>query len=356
MREQSMARGIRKSGGSVLALTLALMALAPPAPAAAQTVASQAVADFYRGRTLTISVGLSAGGGYDLHARVLARYLGRHLPGAPAIVVKNAPGAGGLTLVNALYSTLAHDGSELATFERGILLEPLLDAAQARFDPLRFSWIGSTDNDASTCLSWHTAAVKTMDDVMRHELIVGGTGSTAIANTFPRVLNAVLGARFRVIPGYPGANEALLAMERGETQGFCSLGFATLEAIRPGWMAEHKVNIFVQLALKKSSEHPEVPLALDFAKTQADRQAIELIVSPNLFARPFAAPPGVPANRLAALRKAFDETVTDPDYLAEAKERGLHVELVTGAELDDVLRRLYATPKEIVTRVKEAVN
>src|ERR1700722_10361552 len=342
-RERIMVRG-----GTILALWLALV-LALPARA-------QSVADFYRGRTVTISVGLSAGGGYDLHARVLARFFGKHLPGAPAVVVKNAPGAGGLTLVNALYSTLARDGTELATFERGILLEPLLDTAQARFDPLRFSFIGSTDNDTSTCLSWHTSAVKTMEDVMRRELIVGGTGSTAIANTFPRVLNAALGTKFRVIPGYPGANDALLAMERGETQGFCSLGFATLEAIRPGWMRDHKVNIFVQLALKKSSEHPEVPLALDFAKTDADRQAIALIVSPNLFARPFAAPPGVPADRLEALRKAFDETVTDPDYLAEAKARGLHVELVTGAELDDVLRRLYATPKEIVTRVKEAVN
>jgi tripartite-type tricarboxylate transporter receptor subunit TctC len=335
--------------GTILALMLARMGVAPPA-------AAQSAADFYRGRTVTISVGLSAGGGYDLHARVLARYLGKHLPGAPAIVVKNAPGAGGLTLVNALYSTLARDGTELATFERGILLEPLLDAAKARFDPLRFGWIGSTDNDASTCLSWHTSPVKTMDDVMRQELIVGGTGSTAIANTFPRVLNAVLGTKFRVVPGYPGANEALLAMERGETQGFCSLGFSTLEAIRPGWLADRKVNVFVQLALQKSSEHPEVPLALDFARSEADHRAIELIVSPNLFARPFAAPPGVPADRLKALRQAFDETVTDPDYLAEAKARGLHIDLVPGAELDNVLRRIYATPKDVVTRVQGAVN
>jgi tripartite-type tricarboxylate transporter receptor subunit TctC len=332
-------------GAAILALLLAA------APATAQSVA-----DFYRGRTITVSVGLSAGGGYDLHARVLAKYFGRHVPGAPAVVVKNVPGAGGLTLVNALYTTLPRDGSELATFERGITLEPLLDSAQARFDPLRLSWIGSTDNDASTCLSWHTAGVKTMDDLMRQELIVGGTGSTAIANTYPRLLNAVLGTRFRVIPGYPGANDALLAMERGETQGFCSLGFSTLEAIRPGWMAEHKVNIFVQLALKKSSEHPEVPLALDFAKTDADRAAIALIVSPNLFARPFAAPPAVPGDRLEALRKAFEETVSDPDYLAEAKARSLHVELVTGRELDAVLRRIYATPGEIVARVKDAVN
>jgi tripartite-type tricarboxylate transporter receptor subunit TctC len=341
-----MSRGSLGIGGSMLLLWLAL-----PVP-----VAAQSPADFFRGRTVTISVGSSAGGGYDLHARVLAKYFGKHLLGAPSILVKNSPGAGGLALVNALYSTLARDGTELATFDRGIALQPLLDAAQARFDPLRFSWIGSTDNDASTCLSWHTAPVKTMDDLMREELIVGGTGSTAIANTFPRVLNAVLGTKFRVIPGYPGTNDALLAMERGETQGICSLGFATLEAIRPGWVRERKVNIFVQLALQKSREHLDVPLGLDFAKTEADRQAIALIVSPNLFARPFAAPPGLPPDRLEALRKAFDETVVDPDYVAEAQARALHIELVTGRELDTVLRRLYATPKEIVARVKDAVN
>ena len=142
----------------------------------------------------------------------------------------------------------------------------------------------------------------------------------------------------------------------GETQGFCSLGFATLDAIRPGWVRDHKVNIFVQLALQKSREHPEVPLALDFARNEADRQAIALIVSPNLFARPFAAPPGVPPDRLEALRKAFDETVSDPDYLAEAQARALRIELVSGRALDEVLRRIYATPKEIVTRVKDAVN
>jgi tripartite-type tricarboxylate transporter receptor subunit TctC len=337
--------------GSILPATLALVALMVPPPASAQTPA-----DFYRGKTLTITVGSSAGGGYDLHARVLAKYFGRHIPGTPAIVVKNSPGAGGLALVNALYATIARDGTELATFDRGIALDPLFGGAQAKFDPLKFSWIGSTDNDASTCLAWHTAPVKTMEDVLRQPLIVGATGATAIANTFPRVLNAALGAKFVIIPGYPGAADALVAMERGETQGFCSLGFATLEALRPDWVRDHKVNIFVQLALQKRPDHPEVPLALDFAKTEADRLAIALIVSPNLFARPFAAPPGVPAERLQALRMAFDETVNDPDYLAEANARALHIELVTGAELETVLRRIYATPNDVVARVKAAVN
>jgi tripartite-type tricarboxylate transporter receptor subunit TctC len=330
-------------------ISLILVAIA--APAGAQTVA-----DFYRGKTLTITVGLAAGGGYDLHARVLAKYLGRHVPGMPAVVVKNSPGAGGLTLVNALSSSISRDGTEIATFDRGIALDPLFGGSQVRFDPLKLGWIGSTDNDASTCLSWHTSPVKTVEDVMRTPLIVGATGATAVANTFPRVLNAVLNTKFVIIPGYPGAADALVAMERGETQGFCSLGFSTLEALRPEWVRDRKVNVFVQLALEKSRDHPNVPLALDFAKTEADRQAIALIVSPNRFARPFAAPPGVPPQRLEALRQAFDDTVRDPEYLAEAKARALHVELVTGAELEAVLRRLYATPSEIVTRVKAAVN
>jgi tripartite-type tricarboxylate transporter receptor subunit TctC len=332
-------------------LTLAMTTLVLASPARAQSVA-----DFYRGKTLTITVGVGTGGGYDLHARVLARYFGRHVPGMPSVVVKNSPGAGGLALANALYATLPRDGTELATFDRGIALNPLFGGSQARFDPLKLGWIGSTDNDASTCLSWHTSAVKTMDDVMRHELIVGGTGATAVANTFPRVLNAVLGTKFVIIPGYPGAAEALIAMERGETQGFCSLGFSTLEALRPDWVRDRKVNVFVQLALQKSPDHPDVPLALDFARIDADRQAIALIVSPNLFARPFAAPPGLPSERLEALRQAFNETVTDPDYLAEAKARALHIELVSGPELEAVLRKIYATPSDVVARVKAAVN
>ena len=318
---------------------------------------AQPAADFFRGRAITISVGLSAGGGYDLHARVFARYFGKHVPGAPAIVVKNAPGAAGLSLVNSFYNTAPKDGSELATFDRGIPLEPLLHGtANTRFDPLRLVWLGSTDNDASTCFSWHSSPVKTLGDVMKQELIVGGTGSTANAVAYPRTLNAVLGTKFRVIAGYPGSAEALIAIERGETQGFCSMGFATLESVRPDWMREHKVNQLVQLAVRKNPDHPQVPLALDVARTEADRAALTLMFSPNLYARPFAAPPDLPLERTAALRKAFNETVRDPDYVAEAKARGLHIELVTGEEIERIIRQLYDTPRDVVERMREAMK
>jgi tripartite-type tricarboxylate transporter receptor subunit TctC len=338
----------------VTALIAVLASIAPPA--AAQNVAQGPVADFYRGKTITISVGFSVGGAYDLHARTLARVLGKHVPGRPNVIVKNAPGAAGLVLVNSLYNTLPKDGTELATFDRSVPLEPLLNPDRARFDALKLNWIGSTDNDASTCFAWHASPVKTLEDATKRELVVGGTGIGGNSVVFPRVLNAVLGTRFKVVTGYPGSAEVLLAMERGETEGFCSMGFPTLELARPEWVRDRKVNILVQLALEKNKDHPEVPLALDLAKTPADRQAIELVVSPNLFSRPFAAPPGVPDDRIKALRQAFDRTLTDPEYVADAAAKKLQVVAVKGDEIEAVLRRVYAMPKSIVERLRDAIK
>jgi tripartite-type tricarboxylate transporter receptor subunit TctC len=324
--------------------------------AAAQGVVQGAVADFYRGKTITISVGFSVGGAYDLHARTLARVLGKHVPGRPTVIVKNAPGAAGLVLVNSLYNTLPKDGTELATFDRSVPLEPLLNPDKARFDALKLNWIGSTDDDASTCFAWHTSPVKTLDDLLKRELVVGGTGIGGNSVIYPKVLNAVLGTKFKIVTGYPGSSEVLLAMERGETEGFCSMGFPTLELARPEWVRDRKVSILVQLALQKNKDHPEVPLALDFAKTSADRQAIELVVSPNLFARPFAASPGVPEERVSALRAAFDATMADPEYLADAAAKKLQVVQVKGDHIDAVLRGIYAMPKSVVERVRDAIK
>ena len=338
----------RKHCCAVFILCLALFS--------SRALAQNPVADFYRGRTINLSVGFTAGGGYDLHARTLARVLAKHVPGSPNIVVKNVPGAAGLVLANSLYSVLPKDGTELATFDRAIPLEPLLDPGVARFDALKLNWIGSTDNDASTCYAWHTAPVKTLQDLMQQELIVGATGSVGDAVSFPRILNVTVGTKFKVVTGYPGSTEALLAMERGETQGFCSMGFSTLEVSRPQWVRDHSVNILVQLALTKNKDHLDVPLALDFAKTPTDRQMLELIVSPNLFARPFTVGPGVPPDRVGALRTAFNETMMDPDYQADAAARKMHVQLVKGEEIDAVLQRIYSMPKDIVERVKAAVR
>ena len=337
----------RRIAPLLLAASLGLVSVTPGAKA-------ESVADFYRGKTVTIFVGFSAGGGYDLHARLLARYMVKHLPGAPTIIVKNLPGGSGLTLINNIYNTAPRDGTQFATFDRAIPLEPLFESSQARFDPLKMNWIGSSDNDGSTCVAWHDAAVKTFDDLKTNQLVVGATGSVGIAYTFPRLANEVLGTKFKIINGYPGSTDVMLSIERGETQGFCSSGFATMELNRPDWVREKKINYLVQVAMAKEKDHPEVPLALDYAKTPADRQALELVISPTLMARPFAAPPEVPAERVAALREAFNATLTDPEYLADAAKSRLQVQLVKGEDIDALLRRLYATPKPVVDRVTNA--
>jgi tripartite-type tricarboxylate transporter receptor subunit TctC len=324
--------------------------------ASAQANAQDPVASFFRGKTITIGVGFTAGGGYDLHARTLARFFGKHLPGNPSIVVKNVPGAAGLVLANALANTAPKDGTEIATFDRAIPLEPLVSPDRARFDALKLNWIGSTDNDVSTCFAWHAARVKTFDDLLQHELVVGGTGTGGNAHIYPKVLNAVLGTKFKLVPGYPGSTEVLLAMERGETEAFCSMGFVTLEYTKPHWVRDKTVNVLVQLGITKNKDHLDVPLALDLAKTTADRQAIEFVVSPNLFARPFTAPPDVPPERVAALRRAFNATLVDPEYLAEAAARKMQVVPVKGEEIEDVLKRIYSMPRSVMDRVKEAIK
>ena len=342
-------RRFAASGVACLAAcTLALLA--------SDASAQDAVASFYRGKTITIGVGFTAGGGYDLHARTLARHMGKHIPGNPNIVVKNVPGAAGLVLANQLYNTAPKDGTEIATFDRAIPLEPLVAPERARFDTLKLNWIGSTDNDVSTCFSWHTSPVKTFDDVLQRELVVGGTGTGGNAHFYPKVLNAVLGTKFKVVPGYPGSAEVLLAMERGETEGFCSMGFVTLEYTKPDWVRDKKVNQLVQLGLSKNKNHMDVPLAVDLAKNDTDRQVLEFVVSPNLFARPFVAPPGIPPERVAALRKAFNDTFDNPDYLAEAAQRKMQVLLVRGEEIDSVLKRIFSMPRSVMDRVRDAIK
>lgn len=317
---------------------------------------ADAVSDFYTGRTITISVGFGAGGGYDLYARTIARHIGGHVPGKPNVVVKNVPGAGGLILVNALYNAAPRDGSELGTFSRTIPLDPLLRDVKSQFDPVKLGWLGSPSSEVSACVGWHTARAKSVADLGTTEMLMAGTGPATDATTYPLLFRAVLGLKFKVINGYQGGADSVLAMEKGEVDGFCPWGWAGIAASRPDWLRDKKINVLMQLGLRKHPAHPEVPLVLDLAKSPADRQALELMMSPHLFARPFATPPGIPADRLAALRVAFEATVKDPAFVADAEKLNLEVEYVSGAEILAVLERLYATPKEIVERVKAAIK
>ena len=317
-----------------------------------QRAAADPVADFYRGKTITLTVGTGAGGGYDTYARVVARHLARFIPGEPIIVVKNNPGAGGLVLANFLYNVAPKDGTEIGTFNRTIPFDPLLGNAQAQFDPLRYTWIGSPANEVSTCVAWHEAGIRTVEDLRQRELVVGGTGNTTDSVIYPRLSNALLGTKFKIVTGYPGGAAAILAMERGETKGWCGWAYSSMEAQRPGWFAERKIHVLMQYGPKPNPAFGKVPLAHELTRTPRERQMFELIVAPQLFARPYMAPPGVPAERAAALQKAFATMVKDVAFIAEATTRRLDLDLVTAAEILATLQKAYATPKELVEEVK----
>jgi tripartite-type tricarboxylate transporter receptor subunit TctC len=333
------------------ALFTALAAAASAGPSLADPVA-----DFYRGKTVSVFIGFGPGGGYDLSARVLARHMGRHIPGQPTLVPKNMPAAGSLQLANYLYNVAPRDGTEFGIFGRTLPIDPLIGTQGIQFDPLKFTWLGSTSNEVSTCVAWHTAPVKTAADVFRHELHVGAAGAASPSGVFPHVFNAVLGTKFKVITGYPGSANILTALEAGELTGFCAWGWVPMSATKPDWIRDKKFNVLFQIGLRKHPEHPDVPLILDFAKTPQDRQVLELVVAPQTFARPFAAPPGVPAERAAALRQAFEATLKDAAFIAEAEKLKLEPELVTAGEIEQILQRIYASPPEIIARARAALQ
>jgi tripartite-type tricarboxylate transporter receptor subunit TctC len=314
------------------------------------------VADFYRGKTVSVFIGFGPGGGYDLSARVLARHMGRHIPGQPTLVPRNMPAAGSLQLANYLYSVAPRDGSEFGIFGRTLPIDPLIGTPGVQFDALKFTWLGSTSNEVSTCVAWHTSPVKTASDLFENQLLVGAAGAASPSAVFPYVFNAVLGTKFKVITGYPGSANILTAMEAGELTGFCAWGWVPMSATRPDWIRDKKFNVLFQIGLTKHPDHPEVPLVLDLAKTPEDRQVLEFVVAPQVFARPFAAPPGIPGERAAALRQAFEATLRDPAFIAEAEKLKLEPELVTAGEIEELLRRIYAAPPPVVARARAALH
>ena len=327
-------------------LALVLSATAPHA---------DPVANFYHGRTITLVIGYSAAGGYDTYARVVAQHLGKHIPGNPTIVPQNMEGAGSLRAANYLYNAAPHDGSVIGIFARGMAMEPLIGKSHALFDARKFTWIGSGTNEVSTCVTWHESPVKTWADALTTPFTVGGEGSASDPDIFATVLRNVFGVKLRLISGYPGSAEVALAIERREVDGRCGWSYSSLMQQRPDWVRDGRVNILVQLALAKAPELPDVPLITDFATTDRQRQILRLVFSRQAVARPFVAPPGIPGERREALRAAFDATMQDPAFLAEAKQRGLEVNPVSGPEIDKLLVDLYATPPDIVAETRAVI-
>ena len=327
--------------------TLAALA-AIPRPAAAQSVA-----DFYRGRTITLAIGFSVGGGYDLYARLLARHLGKHIPGQPSVLPQNREGAGSERALLYLYNAAPKDGTVIGTFSRSMAVAPLL--AGAPFDARKFSWLGSISSDVSVCFTWYTSPIKTFADMADKPFTMGGLAKEADPDIQALMLRNVFGAKLKLVSGYPGTNDATLAMERGEVNGVCGISWSTVQARHMDWLKAHKVNMPVQFGLRKEPELPDVPAVSDLVKTDEQRQMVRLILAGQAMARPYAAPPGIPEDRRRALVAAFDATMKDKEFLADAEKMQAEVSPVTAPEIDRLLAEVYATPKPIVVKAAEAI-
>jgi tripartite-type tricarboxylate transporter receptor subunit TctC len=341
----------RACGALLLALLLAAPALAQPT---GNALSDKKVADFYRGKIVSLYIGFSVGGGYDVYARLVARHLGKHIPGRPTVVPINMEGAGSLKMANWLYNVAPRDGSALGTFSRGVPFEPLIgNKASTRFDATKFTWIGSTTDEVSVCVTWNRTGIQKFDDLYRKQLIVGGTGSGADADVFPQIIRGVLGAKFKLVSGYPGGNDIEFAMERGEVDGRCGWSWSSIASTKRAWLESGTIKPLLQLALKKHPDLPDVPLVMDLARNDQERQIFKLIFVRGALGRPFMAPPGIPAERAAALRRAFDNMVKDPAFLAEAKKQRLEITPISGEVLQKLLVDVYRTPPEVVNKTRQ---
>jgi tripartite-type tricarboxylate transporter receptor subunit TctC len=338
------------------ALVLAAGILAA-VPGLAGAVRADAVADFYKSKDLSFIVASGAGGGYDVYTRVFARTFNQHIPGHPNIVVRNMPGASGLRATNYLYNSAAKDGSEIGMLYNTNSLEPLLGNAAAHYDPLKMGWVGSIGKLQNICVTWHTSPVKTLADLKQHpDLTVAATGATGNSATMPRILNDVLGTNIKVIVGYSTSGQRL-ALERGEVQGVCGLGYSTLAASNPEWISGHEINILAQVGLHPDTRNmPNVPMVLDSVKDPKKKQVLELLLIRQEWGRPIATPPNVPGDRLSALQTAFDATMKDPKFIKDAAQAKLEVEPLTGKDIEGLLHRAYSYPKDVVQAAAKLVG
>jgi tripartite-type tricarboxylate transporter receptor subunit TctC len=321
-------------------------ALVVPQPAAAQPAN---IID----KPVNIYVAGTAGGGIDLYARVVGRHLGRHIPGNPGVTVQVMPGAGGIRAANFLAQQAPKDGTAITTFAGGPILEPLIGARDPGYDMSQFTWIGAVTKDVSVCVAWGQSPFKTIEDARKQQMIVAGTGAGSETDTWPVFLNDILGTKFKVVTGYLGSQETILAIERGEAHGRCGLSLSSLKSAKPDWLRDKKINVLVQIALEKSPELPDTPLIYDLVSKPEDRQMLDLLVGPTAMARPFVGPPGLPEDKATLLRRAFDATMKDPEFLADAAKIQADVQPTTGEDAQKLVSRIYATPRPVIERVKK---
>jgi tripartite-type tricarboxylate transporter receptor subunit TctC len=339
------------SRGTTLGLIGAALMAAPGAQA-------QSPADFFRGKTVTLLVGSTAGGGYDTYARMISRYMGRHTPGNPSVIVSNMPGAGSNIAASYIYNGAPKDGTFIGALYGGAPLEPLIGTTPVKHDPSKTQYLGSANDDVYVCVARKDAPAQSFDDVFKTELLVGaGTGSST--SDFPAVLNAVLGAKFKLVMGYPGSREISLAADKKEVSGACGLAWPSVSVTNPGWFgADATMRVLAQTHVKG---HPElnaahVPNVMSYAKTDEQRAELELFFSQEVFGRPYVVAPEVPRDRVEALRKAFAETLADPELQADAKKANLDVHPVGGEEVTSLIAKAYAAPPAVAAKLKAALQ
>lgn len=327
---------------------VATLAVAFAAASAAQAQTNGAAP--FAGKNLTVLIGYAAGGTYDATARLLARHMGRHIPGSPAIVPQNMPGSGGIKTILHLYTIAPRDGTMLGMLSRSYPIEPVFNPQAAKYDPTRFIPIGSTSTEVSVGVVWHTHGITSLDDLQTREITTGATGRTDDTGRFPTLLRNLTGAKIKVVTGYPGGNDVTAAMEKGEVDARFGWSWGSLKSRSRPWLDEKKVNILVQMALEKASDLPNTPLIMDFAKTDLDRMALELLFAPQSVAWPLVAPPEVPADRIEILRRAFDATMKDAAFVAEATRLRIDVEPVTGEAMQKVVQRIGTFDRAVIDR------
>lgn len=332
--------------------TVALVALLAAGP-----VAAQSGADFYAGKTVTYYVGLSAGGGYDQNARLVARYIDRYIPGKPSVVVRNMPGGGGLVMTNFVANVAPKDGLHIAVPQRGVPFEPLLGGdSHAKFDPLKLNWIGSTNSDTSVAMVHRRSGIRSWRDLREREVVVGGTGVGTESVTVPYLLRNLLGFRFHVIAGYPGGTDVNLAMERGEVNGRGTFSWTSLKPKMKEWIDSGEYTILYQMGLKRHPDIPNVPLVTELADDPEIRQILQLQFAAFELGRPQFVADSVPADRVNILRRAFDAAMKDKDLNGDAIKGDMEINPVTGEEMTEILKQVYSSPKAVVARLSEALK
>jgi tripartite-type tricarboxylate transporter receptor subunit TctC len=335
------------TAGMTLGL-LAALSTGAAAPAAAQ--------DAFKGKTIQVLIGYAPGGTYDATARLLSRHMPNHIPGHPNMVPQNMAGAGSIKAILHLYTVAPKDGTALGMVARSYSIEPVFNPQSAKYDPTRFNPIGSTSSEVSVGVSWHTTPFKTFDDLMKQEITVGATGMTDDTGRFPVLTRKLTGAKIKIVTGYPGGNDVTMAMERGEVQGRFGWSWGSVKSRAKDWLDQKKINILFQMGMHKAQDLPNTPFIMDYAKTERDRQALELLFAPQVTAWPLIAPPGVSADRLAILRKAFDDTVKDKAFVADADKLRIDVEPVSGVEMQKIIQRISGFDRSVIERALELTS